>query len=71
MNILIQTLVRQGMIVLGTWLATKGVIESGQIEALAGIGITIAAFAWRYVEVWLSKKKLEAAIQAPAQPLTK
>ena len=57
MNILIQTLIRQGMIVAGTWLATKGVIESGQVEALAGIVIAVAAFGWRYIELWLANRK--------------
>lgn len=45
------------MIVVGTWLATKGVIESGQVEALAGIGIVVLAFAWRYLELWLANRK--------------
>ena len=71
MNILVQTLIRQGMIVVGTWLVTKGVIQDGQVEALAGIGIAVVAFIWRYVEIRLSKKKLDAAIVAPAQPLPK
>ena len=57
MNILVQTLIRQAMIVAGTWLVTKGVIQDAQIEALAGIGLAVAAFGWRYVEVWLAKRK--------------
>ena len=57
MNVLIQTLIRQGMVISGTWLATKGVIESGQVEALAGIVIAALAFVWRYVELWPSNRK--------------
>ena len=71
MNLIIQTLIRQVMIVVGTWLATKGVIESGQIEALAGIAIAVAAFVWRYVDLRLQKRKLNAAIVAPAAELPK
>lgn len=69
MAILIQTIVRQIMIVVGTWLATKGVIESGQVEALAGIAIAVAAFVWRYIDLKIQKRKLNAAIVAPAATL--
>jgi len=69
MSTWIMTLIRQGMIVAGTWLASKGVIESGQVEALAGIIITVAAFVWRYVEVMIQKKALAAAKAAPAEPV--
>jgi hypothetical protein len=67
MNVFIQTLIRQAMIVAGTWLATKGVIESGQVEALSGIVIAVLAFGWRYVEVWMSARALAAAKAAPAE----
>lgn len=71
MNMLIQTLVRQAMIVLGTWLVTKGVIQDAQVEALAGIAIAVASFVWRYIELRSSAKKL-AAKEAPAEvPMAK
>ena len=57
MNALIQTFIRQALIVLGTWLANKGVMESSYIEAFAGIGIGLVAFGWRYIELWLISRK--------------
>ena len=71
MNIMIQTIIRQILIAAGSALVTKGVIDSAQLEAIVGGAIVVIAVAWRYVEVYLSKKKLEAAIVAPAAELPK
>jgi len=54
-------ILRQVFLVGGTYLATKGIIEQGQVEALVGILIVATGALWRWIEMFIQKRKLNAA----------
>lgn len=50
-------ILRQVFLVLGTYLATKGIIEQGQVEALVGILIVATGALWRWIEMWFAGRR--------------
>lgn len=52
-------LLRHALTALGTILATKGIIDGGMVEPVAGALVTIGSVGWMALNKWTSK--------APAQ----
>lgn len=65
----IESLIRSGLKVIGTWLVSNGMLTAGgQAQWMAGGGVLLTGFVMSFIDKW-EKNKTAVVVPAPA-PLT-
>lgn len=66
----IASILRNGLQALAGTLVTKGILTSDQTTGFIGAGVFIFALGWSLFQKWQARKRLSAAILAPAGKAT-
>lgn len=60
MNDFVGGFIRHGIQAAGAALASKGIIEGGQVEQFVGIAMSLVAFAWSQYRKWKRSQEEQA-----------